>query len=246
MKNRIAKAFTTLLIFSLVFASRSELFSQDADLKTKNLSASDLKLKWEDNSKDKGWDKLMKEMGRNGFKRVAESSWGFKGVLKDQKTGKSVDVEFCVFDFYSPKAVSDKNFQTGSMIWRKIGDEVYKAYLIYPKEVSDVEKSLMESVEFYADKNNDIKKANSFGRQFRKCVNGGNHNVLIDTWFGKMKVKADCKTSCITGIVACGGVTAILELVSGGLGTPLLLATFGLCAGAACASCLTYCALGSL
>jgi hypothetical protein len=242
MKNLLKTMMTFFNVMMIVLIS----YAQDAELNTKNYTPTELKQVWNKNSRGKGWNKLMKEMEIKGLKRIEESSWGYGGTLKDPKTGKSVDVEFCVFDFYSPSAKNEKSFQTGSMVWRKIGDETYKAYIVFPKGESNVDKSFAGAQEYYTDESDNIKKAHSFGTRFKDCISGGKHSVSIQTIFGTMKVTADCKTSCLTGIVVCGGVVAILELASGGLGTPVLIATFGICAGVACASCFAYCALSVL
>jgi hypothetical protein len=246
MKTKMKDLFKMMLTFFSAMMIVPISNAQDAELNTKNYTTTELKQVWNKNSKGKGWNKLMKEMEIKGLKRIEESSWGFGGILMDPTTGKSVDVEYCVFDFYSPSAKNEKSFQTGSMIWRKIGDDTYKAYIVFPKGESDVNRNFEGAQEYYTDENDNIKKAHSFGTRFNDCIKGGKHSVFINTIFGTMKITADCKTSCLSGVLVCGGVTAILSLASGGLGAPLLLATFGICAGVTCASCFTYCALSSL
>ena len=215
-----------------------------ANLQYTVFTEEEMKKQWSSFSNDKGWKELVNETEKKGFKRIERSSWGFKGKLTDPKSGKSEDVLFCAFDFYSPSAKDQKSFQTCSMIWRKVGKDLYKAYIVFPKGESNREKSFDLAEEWFADANGKVQKAHSFNKCFRKCINGGRHSVSVDTFFGKINVTADCKTSCLSGIAVCGGVTAILELATGGLGTPVLIATFGICSGVACGQCFAICALG--
>ena len=215
-----------------------------AVLQSAQFSEESMKLQWLGFTKDKGWGELLSQVEAKGFKRIERASWGFKGVLKNNVTGKAVDVMFCAFDFYNPSAIGQKSFQTCSMIWRKVGNDVYKAYIVFPKGVQDREKSFALAEEWFADATGTVQKAHSFNKCFNRCINGGRHSVAVKTIFGSMTATADCKSQCITGVVACGGVTAILELASGGLGTPVLIATFGICAGVTCGECFAMCALG--
>jgi len=203
-----------------------------------------MKEQWQGFNKDKGWKELMKQTEEKGFKRIEKSSWGFKGTLKNASTGKSEEVMFCAFDFYSPGAIKDKSFQTCSMIWRKVGKNVYKAYIVFPKGESNRDKSFAAADEWFANDEGKVEKAHSFNKCFKKCIDGGKHKVSIETLIGSIKVTADCKSQCIGAVAVCGGVTAILEIASGGLGTPVLIATFGICAGVACGQCFAMCALG--
>jgi len=204
----------------------------------------EMKTQWQSFSADKGWKALMKEVEAKGFKRIERSSWGFKGELKNIVTQKSEDVMFCAFDFYNPATIKEKTFQTCSMIWRKVGKDVYKAYIVFPKGVSEKEKAFAGAEEWFADNEGAIQKAHSFNKCFNRCINGGRHSVAVDTKFGSVHITADCKSQCLSAVAVCGGVTAILEVASGGLGTPVLIATFGICSGIACGQCFAMCALG--
>ena len=213
-------------------------------LESTQFSEAGMKEQWLTFTKDKGFVELLKQVEAKGFKRIEQSSWGFKGVIRNIATGKAEDVMFCAFDFYSPSAISQKTFQTCSMIWRKVGADVYKAYIVFPKGVSDRQKGFEGAEEWFADANATVQKAHSFNKCFNNCINGGRHSVSVTTKYGSMKATADCKSQCITGVIACGGVTTILQIASGGLGTPLLIATFGICSGITCGQCFAMCAIG--
>jgi hypothetical protein len=215
-----------------------------AVLQSVQFTEESMKEQWNSFNKDKGWTELVRQAEQKGFKRIEKSSWGFKGTLKNVKTGKSEEVMFCAFDFYSPSQVKEKSFQTCSMVWRKVGKDVYKAYIVFPKGESNQQKSFAGADEWFADASGTVQKAHSFNKCFNGCINGGKHSVFIKTIFGSVKVSADCKSQCLGAVAVCGGVTAILELASGGLGTPVLIATFGICAGVACGQCFAMCALG--
>lgn len=223
----------------------NKLLPEDSSvLQSTQFTEEGMKEQWQSFNRDKGWASLLKEAEQKGFKRIEKSSWGFKGTLKNVVTGKSEEVMFCAFDFYSPSAIKDKSFQTCSMVWRKVGKEVYKAYIVFPKGESNQQKSFAGAEEWFADASGEVQKAHSFNKCFNKCINGGKHNVTVKTVFGSISVTADCKSQCIGAVAVCGGVTAILEVASGGLGTPVLIATFGICAGVACGQCFAMCALG--
>ena len=197
--------------------------------------------------KDAGWKNLSATMSSRSFERIKheKAAWGFKGQVKTAD-GKMQDVLFCAFDFYNPKS---KKGQGGTMIWRKVGDEVYKAYLIYPEGVEDLDKALELSEEFFADASGKLQKAQSWGRCFRKCVRGSSRTV-VDAKGIRFDVPSDCGTGCLASIAVCGGATAVLAVAAaaptGGLSFPVLAITFGVCAGVSCGVCLGVCALGCI
>jgi hypothetical protein len=220
---------------------------RDAELTTTALTEKEVTSKWQEFASDKGWQALMKEVEGKGFKRIDQSSSGFRGTIKNPADGKSMEVLFYAYDFYSPAATRDKSFQTASMIFGNIGGRIYKAYLVFPRGVKDIKTALAESQEWFADDNGKVQKAHSFGSRLGRCIEGGKHVVYIEGPNGiKMRVTANCKTSCLAAIAVCGGAAAILEVASGGLGTVPLIGVFFLCAGGGCASCLVMCALASL
>jgi hypothetical protein len=234
-----------LLIATCIVALCTQINAQDSTtLQSVQFSETEMKGQWETMNRDKGWKELVKEAERKGFKRIERSSWGFKGKLINTKTGKSEEVLFCAYDFYSPSAIKEKTYQTCSMVWRKVGKDVYKAYIVFPKGESNKEKSFAAAEEWFADEAGKVQKAHSFNKCFKKCIDGGKHKVTVETIFGNVRVTADCKNSCLAAVAVCGGVTAILEVATGGLGTPVLIATFGICAGVACGQCFAMCALG--
>jgi hypothetical protein len=220
----------------------------DAEVNAKQFTKAELKHKWQGLTKGKGWNKLMKEIDMKGLKRLEESSYGFSGTLKDTKTGKTVDIEYGVFDFYSPSAKKDSSFQTGSMVYRKIGSDIYRAYIVFPKGESDVQKNFAAAQEWFVDEKDEVKKANSFGTCFNRCVLGGDRllSIYAIEFGGYRTVRANCSSNCFRAIVNCGSMVTILSFVLGAPGVPILLAGFAICAGAECAACLTYCALSSL
>jgi hypothetical protein len=218
---------------------------EQGKLTTQPLSSAMLKAQWGQFGKDKGWSALLAKAQAEGFQRIEAASWGLKGQGTDAQ-GKTVDVLFCAFDFYSPSARGKKSFQTASLIWKQVGTQVYKAYIAFPKGVTDLEAAFASSKEWFAQPNGKVQLAHSWGKNFRKCINGGNHSVSVEVGNVKIKVKADCKSQCLSAVAVCGGAASILEVASGGLGTVPLIATFGICAGIACGQCFAMCALSAL
>lgn len=211
-------------------------------LKMEQFSPKEMEMMWARFEKDAGWSAIVKDVAGKKFQRVKheKASWGFKGTL--MRNGKEVDVLFCAFDFYNP---ASKAGQGCSMIWRKVGDEVYKAYLIFPDGEKDFDKALEGSVEWFADEKGGIQKANSWGKCFRKCVKGSN-KVVVDIKGNKFSVPDGCSSGCLASIAVCGGATAILAAVTGGVTFPAAAIMFGVCAGVSCGTCIGICALGCM
>lgn len=215
-------------------------------------SNSQLKTKWAEFQKDKSFSLLQSEVARKGFKRAEseKSQWGFEGEMID-RSGKSQKVLFCVYDFVKPgKAKGSK--QTCSMIWRKVGDSVYKAYVVLPEGEKNIEKALDASEEWYADAKG-IHKANSWGKCFKKCVQTGGKapNIDVDIKNGKLKVGGKTYTISCPGFcmfsAACAAVavTTGIALSETGVGLAAAIIVAAAC-GAPCASCFGMCAVGCL
>lgn len=177
-----------------------------------------------------GFKAVTKQMATLGFKRLVgkkEFAWGYTGhMIYDTVLGTSPQpVEICVFDFYKK---TPTGAQMASVIWRKVGGAVYKCYIIFPEGEKDIEKAFERSIEYYADTNNKLVKAKSFGRCWAKCV------------FKRFKA-----SNCGRDIFTCAGAAAAAAAAGIGVTTPLALGIFGLCSSIFClhplAICLAYC-----
>ncbi len=214
-----------LLLGALVWLAPLSASAQDV-VDMKQFSPKEMDALWDQFGKDQGWAAINKDVATKKFQRIKheKASWGFKGSRKNAK-GQMEDVIFCAFDFYNPNS---KNGQGCSMIWRKVGGETYKAYLIFPDGEKDFDKALEASLEWFADEKGQIQKANSWGRCFRRC----NRSI--------------CGPGCLASIAVCGGATAILAVATGGLGVPGAAIVFGICAGYGCGFCMAGCAVGCM
>lgn len=233
-----------MLMLMLVCGLAVNAIAQGELVSQKVFSPDEMTKLWEKFGGDEDWKLLTGEVRGRKFKRyeVKEGSWGFSGTVVDEK-GKKVPVMFCAYDFYNP---NEKEGQGCSMVWRQVGDQIYKAYLVFPVGEKSMDKALLLSEEWFSS-GGKIQKAHSFGRCFRNCIGGNTASVVLEGPFGfKTLVKADCKNSCLAGVAICGGVTAILSVASGGLGVPATIAVFFGCAGVACAPCFAACALGCM
>lgn len=240
--KKTGKLFAALLLGALVWLAPALASAQElADMK--QFSPKEMDALWDRFSKDQGWAAINKDVASKKFQRVKheKASWGFKGSVKNAK-GQMEDVMFCAFDFYNPNS---KNGQGCSMIWRKAGNETYKAYLIFPEGEKNFDKALEASVEWFADEKGQIQKANSWGKCFRTCV-VSNAKVMVDVNGTKFNVPASCGSGCLASIAVCGGATAILAAATGGVGFLGAAAVFGICAGVSCGSCIAICALGCM
>jgi hypothetical protein len=186
-----------------------------------------LETKWTSYVADKGFATLLAAVKKEGFIRIEKNekaAWGFDaGFIADTSLGTSEQkAEVCSFDFYRK---TDKGVQMCTMVWRKVGSEIYKAYIVYPVGEKNIQTALEKSDEFYVDENNKIQKAHSFGKCWAKCV-----------------FKRFNATACSSAMAACGGAAAGLTLAGIGVTTPIALGIFGACAGVFCLAPLAICA----
>ncbi|MDJ1500267.1 hypothetical protein [Xanthocytophaga agilis] len=227
----------------------------------------EMNMMWKKFSSDKSWQVLQKEVDTKNFYRIAnkEAAWGFKGTITDEKGVKS-EVLFCVYDFLNPK--NEK--QGCSMVWSKVGEKSYKAYLVFPEGVTDLDKKFEASEEWYVDASNKIQKANSWGKCFRKCVQRGVPVPGVETEIGKDKSKikvgdatltVSCPGLCFASALSCSTLAAgtaiaiigagVATASTGGITLPVLIAAGGFgaavlftCTATGCGSCIFLCALG--
>jgi hypothetical protein len=249
MKNVVALlvAFVIVSTLQIVRAGEKELITEKLD--NSNLgkeiidqdifSPEEMQSNWKKFMDDKSWKALFDDVeAKTPFKRInhEKAAWGFKGIMVDEK-GKKHQVMFCAYDFYNPK---EKSGQGCSMIWKKVDDDVYKAYIVFPAGEKNMDKALAESKEWFADRDGKVQRAHSWGKCFRECTQQGKHSVSV----GDIKIKANCANSCLAAVAVCGGVTAALSIATGGFGVPVTVAIFAGCAGVACGQCVAICALG--
>jgi hypothetical protein len=222
---------------------------------------------WKKFSSDKGWQVLQNEVSTKKFSRIAnkEAAWGFKGTITDEKGNKS-EVLFCAYDFINPKNTK----QGCSMVWSKVGDKSYKAYLVFPEGVTDLDKKFEASQEWYVDASAKIQKANSWGRCFRRCVQRGVPVPNVETELskdrsrinvGNTSITVSCPGLCFASALTCSTLAAgtaiaivgagALTAGTGGITLPVLIAAGGFgaavlftCTATGCGSCIFLCALG--
>ena len=163
----------------------------------------EMKELWRKFEKDPAWVSLSKIVNKAGFSlKMGGKQWGGKGNVKIpdengnlEKNAKKQDVLFCVYDL----EVNSKG-ETCSMLWVKKDAEFYKACIITPKG-----KSIIEGVEWYAEPDGTIKKANSW----RKCFLNNITKI--------------CGKFCLTGMAGCAplvttaaGYVACVASICGG------------------------------
>lgn len=186
-----------------------------------------LESKWTSYVADKGFAVLLAAVKAEGFTRIEKNekaAWGFSaGFIADTSLGTSEQKsEVCSFDFYRKTA---KGVQMCTMVWRKVGNEIYKAYIVYPVGENNIQTALEKSEEYYVDEYNKIQRAHSFGKCWARCV-----------------FKRFNATSCAASMAACGGAAAGLTIAGIGVTTPIALGIFGSCAGVFCLAPLAICA----
>jgi hypothetical protein len=210
---------------------QSSVFAQGCNnSKVNNTSVfpiSTLESKWTSYIADKGFATLLAAVKNEGFIRIEKNektAWGFSaGFIADTSLGTSEQkAEVCSFDFYRKTA---KGVQMCTMVWRKVGNEIYKAYIVYPVGEKNIQTALEKSEEYYVDENNKIQEAHSFGKCWAKCV-----------------FKRFNATGCASAMASCSGAAAGLTLAGIGVTTPIALGIFGACAGVFCLAPLAICA----
>lgn len=237
-----------LMIGLLMLSIIQTLQAQEKNILSQtNFSPEEMKKMLAKFSSDPAWSALMKDVAGKKFKQLEKSSWGFSGEVIDA-AGKKQEVLFCAFDFYNPNS---KTGQGCSMIWRKVGSETYKAYLIFPEGEKNTEKALANSQEWFANDKGEIQKAHSWGKCFLKCVqtSGQAPGLDVDIKKGRVKIggstfKINCATQCFTGAIACSGVAAGVAV--SGVGVPFAIGILATCVGVTCGSCVSLCALGCI
>jgi hypothetical protein len=243
MKKRL---LLLIAISAFVFNVRS--FGQD-EKKIDVFTPAQMRANWEKFSKDEGFSALLKDAKTKGFMQVIneKAMYGYEGVSKDEN-GKEQPVLFCAYDLYNPKAAKG---QGCSMVWKKVGNRVYKAYLIFPEGERDFDKAMGGAMEWYADDNAKIQRAHSWGTCFAKCVktDGKAPGLDVDIKNGKVKIGGStytltCTTACFTGAIACSAVAGIVA--ASGAGVPFAIGLLLTCAGLSCAPCAALCAIGCM
>jgi hypothetical protein len=246
MRQKIA----TLIAVSMVLLNLTS-FAQGGE-NTKKIEAftpAQMKANWVKFNQDAGFAALLKDARSKGFQQILNENamWGYEGVLKDAE-GKEQNVLFCAYDFYNPKAPKG---QGCTMIWKKVGTRLYRAYLIFPEGEKDFDKAMNGAMEWFAEDDAKVQRAHSWGTCFIKCIhtNGTAPGLSVDIKNGKLVVggstfKINCSTSCFAGAIVCTGIAG--AIAASGVGVPFAIAELAVCAGLTCAPCMATCAIGCM
>jgi hypothetical protein len=231
MKKNALKLITTLLLIVLSYSNSIAQDCMFSKITNSNQYKIDkLESKWQDYLNDPGFKVVVEYVKKMGFIRIDKNdkaAWGFDAnFILDSTLGTSEQyAEFCGFDFYKK---TDKGVQMCSIIWREVGNTIYKACIIFPEGEKDAKTTFEKSTEFYVDKNNKIQLAHSFGKCWAKCV------------FKKLK-----SSKCAAAIAVCGAAAGGLVLAGVGVTTPVAIGIFAVCASWDCimplAICAAYC-----
>ena len=265
MKLTLVMASAAILLLCSGRMLAQELKEKDFVFQPTIFTESEMKEMWTKFSNDEDWKALVAQTKEKGFTRILnkEAAWGFKGTLTDDK-GEKKNVVFCAFDFVNSKDVS----QGCSMIWKIVGKESYKAYLVFPPGETDVNKKFEKAQEWYAEKGQ-VKKANSWGTRFRACVQRGVPVPGIETELSNNRSRVNvggatytitCQTQCLASAIACSTLASVTALATAGIiaasaGTltiPALITAGGFgaavlisCSATGCGTCIFMCALAA-
>jgi hypothetical protein len=224
------KIFCFSILTSLVMVS-VRLQAQNCNLSkvvnTKVFTLTELESKWASYVKDVEFKTLVDAVTSQGFIRIAKNektAWGFDAdFVSDTVLGTSAqNAEVCSFDFYKKTSGA---IQMCSMVWRKVGGTIYKAYIIFPVGEADFAKAMEKSTEYFINDNGKVELAHSFGKCWAKCL-----------------FKRFSATNCASSMAACGAAAAGLTAAGIGVTAPIALGIFGGCAGVFCLAPLAICA----
>ena len=246
MRQKIA----WLIAFGLITGTlRSFGQERENQRKIEAFTPAQMKANWVKFNQDPAFAALLKDAHSKGFYQILreDASWGYEGELTDAN-GRKQHVLFCAYDFYNPKA---EKGQGCSMIWKKVGDRLYRAYLIFPEGEKDFDKAMSGAMEWFAEDDAKVQRAHSWGTCFLKCVHtdGTAPGLSVDIKNGKLLVgpstfKINCSTACFAGAIVCSGVAA--AVAASGVGVPFAIAELAVCTGVTCAPCLAACAIGCM
>jgi hypothetical protein len=267
MKQGIYK---TLICFGVVMFMISGTRAQNPGLNTAQgkipaFTKEKLKEKWTQFKNDKAFSQLLSEVEKKGFKKLEKENtqWGFEGEVTN-KSGKTKQVLFCVYD-YVKEADGQNLKQNCSVVWKKVDNKVYKAYIVFPPGETNMEKALLGAKEWYADEkgvheavafypSTDAEKssvltgpndededdflipfASNWGKCFTACVKTGGTAPNLDVDIINGKLKVGSKTYTIS----CPGYcmfSAACALTALGAGMVLVETGVGLALAIAAAS----------
>ena len=223
------KSISTFVICALLATISLKTTAQDCTGKITNHKQFDIKTlesKWTTYTRNPGFKILLDDVKRQGFTRIENNertAWGFDADFTiDPALSSPQDTEICAFDFYKKTSTG---VQFCSMLWKKVGGTLYRAYIIFPEGEKDVAKAFEKSQEFFVDENNKIQKAKSFGRCWSRCLD-----------------KRFSSANCAGAMVVCGAAAGGLVLAGIGVTTPIALGAFAFCAGITCLFPLATCA----
>jgi hypothetical protein len=246
MRQRIAWLIAICLIVCTLPSVGQE---RENPRKIQTFTAAQMRANFAKFTQDAAFGALYKDARSKGFQQIIreDAMWGYEGVVTDAQ-GKEQKIFFCAYDFYNPKA---SNGQGCSMIWKKVGDRLYRAYLIFPEGEKDFDKAMSGAMEWFAEDDGKVQRAHSWGTCFLKCVhtNGTAPGLSVDIKNGKLLVgtstfKINCATACFTGAIVCSGVAAVVAAST--VGVPFAIAELAVCTGVTCAPCLAACAIGCM
>jgi hypothetical protein len=247
--KKIILLSTGILVF--VFFINAQTPVQKTD-NFPSFTSAQLKQKWQAFQKDKAFATLLDEVKKKEFKQAEyeNAQWGYEGEFTD-KSGKSHKLLFCIYDFIKT-GKDNKVIQNCSMLWRKVDDSIYKAYVILPEGEKNMEKALEASDEWYANEKG-IQKAHSWGKCFRKCAQTGGTAPGLDSDIKNGKLKVGGKTytiSCpgfcmFSAACAATALTVGVALSETGVGLAAAIIVAAAC-GLPCSSCFAMCAIGCL
>lgn len=148
---------------------------------------------------DKSFKVLVDHLQKSNYLVVKDRSWGYTGSL--DVNGKIEEVKLFMFDIVQPKTK-----QSGTIVWRQIGKQIYKCYLLFDDKSKTWDDMLAKSQEWYVNSTNKIVKAQSWGKCFRKCVKRGETVPGIEVELPNGKSRITLGPSGQTMDVSCSGV----------------------------------------
>lgn len=193
---------------------------------------------------DREWLALHAHLKSLGFSPVDNEAAAWSGrLILSETTGRDAAARITAVDYVKNDG---KGVQTASLLWREMDDRAVRSAMVFPVGEKDGTRALAGAQVWNVSSTGNVIAAGTSSRCMQKCVEGGNHLVYLDMGANrpKMKVVANCKTSCMTSIALCAAATVLVGAATGGpVALPWAVAIFFGCAALGCAHCLAVCAL---
>ncbi len=217
MKSSKVRVLTIVMIaFVVLCCAKKGMAQKENEIKDYAvLTGKQLTEKFNAFKRDPGFTALLAEVTRKGFGKITDQkdtryAWGFTGKWEADKSVSEVII--CGFDFVSKKG------EACTMLWGKVGDKIYKTYMVFPADKKGLE-ALGSAQEWYADSGNKVQLAHSLKsclrnwiedhcsswceRSNKDCLSAATTKRTVEIELGGMKITTTTTSFSLSAFVSC-------------------------------------------